>query len=362
MLDDNPMPSRRSAGALGRARIQLPWPEDRTFRILSIDGGGIRGVFPASFLEGLEKRYLRGRSVNDYFDLIAGTSTGGIIALGLAAGLDAVEIRDLYVERGCEIFPPVRSGFIGSIVDQLRNMRQYFRYRYDRDALMRLLSDTFGDRKFGTARTRLCIPSADGRYGEAYIFKTPHHPDFTRDAREPMTKVAAATAAAPTFFQPLESGGYTFVDGGIFSNDPIMVALVDALSCFSVSWDRVRILSLGCSSERCVVDGRKLKGGNLAWRRIIDTSIQLQSFNAQGQAGLLIGADHIVRVAPPPTDRRIELDDWRRAVDELAPAAEKTLDEMGKKISDKFLSEPVLPYKRSPDGAGARSRTMIHRR
>ena len=349
MLDDNPIPPRRSAGALEGSRIPLPWPEDRTFRILSIDGGGIRGVFPASLLEGLEKQYLRGRSIADYFDLIAGTSTGGIIALGLAAGLAAVEIRGLYVERGYEIFPPVQGGFMGSIGNGLRNLRQYFRYRYDRDALTRLLGDAFGDRTLGTARVRLCIPSADGRYGEAYIFKTSHHPDFTKDAREPMTKVAAATAAAPTFFQPLEDGGYTFVDGGVFSNDPIMVALVDALSCFSVGRDRIRILSLGCSTERCVVDRRKSKGGKLAWRRIIDTSIHLQSFNAQGQAGLLIGADHIVRIAPTPIDKPVELDDWRRAVDELAPAAMKILNTKGEKISDMFLSEPVIPYKRSSD-------------
>ena len=65
----------------------------------------MRGLFPASFLEGLEERYLDGQSVANYFDLIVGTSTGGIIALGLGAGLRASEMRDLYVERGREIFP-----------------------------------------------------------------------------------------------------------------------------------------------------------------------------------------------------------------------------------------------------------------
>ena len=345
MLDNNPISSRRSAGALERARIPQPWPEDRTFRILSIDGGGIRGVFPASFLGGLERLYLGGRSVADYFDLIAGTSTGGIIALGLAAGLDAAEIRNLYVKRGYEIFPPDRGGFMGSVCKGFRNLHQYFRYRYDRGALTRLLSDIFGDQKFGTAQVRLCIPSADGRHGEAYIFKTPHHPDFTRDAQESMTKVATATAAAPTFFRPLEDGGYTFLDGGIFANDPIMVALVDALSSFSVRRESVRILSLGCSAERYVVDKKKIMGGKLAWRQIIETAIQLQSFNAQGQAKLLIGADRIVRIEPPVFDKPIELDDWRRAVDELAPAAMKNLDANGGKISSMFLSEPVPSYK-----------------
>ena len=243
--NDDGEPPKRSAGALKQRRVPLPWPDNREFRILSIDGGGIRGVFPATFLAGLEERYLGGNSVAQYFDLIAGTSTGGIIALGLSAGLKASELRDLYVNRGCEIFPPVRSGLVGAAERRLRNFCQYFKYRFDRKALMRILRETLGNRKFGEAQTRLCIPSFDGRYGEVYIFKTPHHPDFKKDARERMTKVAAATAAAPTFFQPLEDGGYTFVDGGVWANNPIMIALVDVLSCFSVPRDNVRILSLG---------------------------------------------------------------------------------------------------------------------
>ena len=343
---NSPTSLRRSSGALKRARIPLSWPEDRTFRILSIDGGGIRGVFPAAFLDGLEKRYARGRPVVEYFDLIAGTSTGGIIALGLAAGLGASEIRNLYVKRGSEIFPPAPDGFIGAIENGLRNLYQYLRYRYDRDVLMQLLNQTFGDRKFGAARVRLCIPSIDGRYGEAYIFKTPHHPDFKKDAQESMTKVASATAAAPTFFRPLEDGGYTFVDGGIFANDPIMIGLVDVLSCFSVRRDSVRILSLGCSTDQGVVDKHKIRGGKFAWRQIMETAIQLQSFNAQGQARLLIGANHVIRIEPPPIDRRIELDDWRRAVDQLVPATTEALDTSGAQIASEFLSEAALPYER----------------
>ena len=97
---------RRSAGVLERRRQQLEWPEDSDFRILSIDGGGIRGIFPAAFLAGLEERYLNGSSISRCFDLITGTSTGGVIAIGLGAGLCASELRDLYIERGDEIFPP----------------------------------------------------------------------------------------------------------------------------------------------------------------------------------------------------------------------------------------------------------------
>ena len=108
-----------------------------------------------------------------YFDLVAGTSTGGIIAIGLAAGLTAADLRNLYIDRGCEIFPPIRSGIVRAAQRCLRNTCQYFKYRYNRKTLMRILRDILGDRKFGEAQVRLCIPSFDGRYGEVYIFNPP---------------------------------------------------------------------------------------------------------------------------------------------------------------------------------------------
>ena len=157
--DKKESPPKRSSGALMQRRVPLPWPENRDFRILAIDGGGIRGIFPAAFLAGLEERYLRGEAVTQYFDLIAGTSTGGIIALGLAAGLTATELRDLYIERGCEIFPPAPNNPIGWVECAWRSLGRFVKFRYNREALMRVLSDTFGDRKFGEAQTRLCIPS-----------------------------------------------------------------------------------------------------------------------------------------------------------------------------------------------------------
>ena len=280
-----------------------------------------------------------------HFDLIAGTSTGGVIAIGLAAGLKARDLHDLYIRRGCEIFPPIRNGFFESAKRQWRKACRYFVFRYDRTALTQILRDALGNRKFGEAQVRLCIPSFEGRYSEIYVFKTPHHPDFWKDASEPMTKVAAATTAAPTLFQPLQDGGYTFVDGGVWANNPIMVALVDALSCFSVPRERVRILSLGCGDDPYFVDNRKrLRGGILDWKDIINAAMRLQSLNAIGQAGLLIGADKIIRASAPTGVDKIQMDDWKRAVSELPGAAESMLDEVGESVAKGFLSEPVSPY------------------
>lgn len=336
---------KRSAGALECRRVPLAWPKDRDFRILSIDGGGIRGIYPAAFLAGLEERYLGGASVAQYFDLIAGTSTGGIIAIGLAAGLIGAELSDLYIRRGCKIFPPPGHGLVGAAESRIRDLRQLFQYRYDREALMAMLTDILGERKFGQARNRLCIPTFDGRYGEVYIFKTPHHPDFRKDGFEPMTKVAAATAAAPTFFQPLQDGGYTFVDGGVWANNPVMIALVDVLSCFDVPRENVRILSLGCGDDPYVVNSPKIvRGGSLAWRDIIYAAMRLQSLNALGQGGLLIGTDRIIRADAPASEEKIRMDDWTRAVAELPEAAEAALDELGDGIAGMFLKEAAEPY------------------
>src|SRR5471032_1340685 len=85
----------RSAGAIPQRRVPQAWPKDRRFRILSMDGGGIKGLFPATVLAELERRHLNGRSIASYFDLIAGTSTGGILALGLGAGLTAKALADV---------------------------------------------------------------------------------------------------------------------------------------------------------------------------------------------------------------------------------------------------------------------------
>lgn len=333
-------PPARSAGALIRRRVPQPWPEAQEFRILAIDGGGIKGIFPAAFLAGLEKRFLGESSIARYFDLIAGTSTGGIIALGLGAGLMAAELRDLYISRGLEIFPPQR--WLGRLLGKLR---QCFRYRYGRDALARVLDETFGQKTFGESKSRLCIPSFDGRHSEVYIFKTPHHPDYELDGREQMRKVAAATSAAPTFFRPLEDGGYAFVDGGVWCNNPIMVGLVDALACFAVPRERIRILSLGCGNSPYTVGRfRKKLGGFLAWKDIILAAMRLQSHNALGQAGLLIGADRIIRVDAPATANPIDLDDYVRASRELPSAASKALEKYGESVAAHFLHEQVAPY------------------
>ena len=329
--------SPRSAGAISERRELLPWPENREFRILSIDGGGIRGIFPAAFLAGLEERFLGGASIAGYFDLITGASTGGIIAIGLGAGLTAAQLRDLYIKRGSELFNPNWRA--------LNNWRRLFVAPYKAGTLKGIMQDEVGDRILGESQTRLCIPSFEGEHAEVYVFKTPHHPDFRQDWKENMTKVAVATAAAPTYIRPVEDGGYTFVDGGVWANNPVMVGLVDALSCFDVRRDQVRILSLGCGNEPYKIGGlRRRFGGVAMWHDIIFAAMRLQSHSALGQAGLLIGSDRLTRIEVPDNKPLSALDDWRRAVKELPPYAHDALHKHGDAVFNDFLQEPIIPY------------------
>jgi patatin-like phospholipase/acyl hydrolase len=336
----NYIPPRRSDGTIQRRRAPLPWPHDRPFRILSIDGGGICGILPASVLAELERRFLSGRSIAGYFDMIAGTSTGGIIALALGAGMTAAAIRDVYIERGGIIFPPRR--WLGR---QFLQIRRLIRYGYDAKALEAELSRIFQSRVFGDTSVRLCIPSFEGRHGEPWIYKTPHHPDYRNDRHEKMVRVGLATAAAPTFFRALENDGYRMVDGGLWANNPIMNAIADVLACFDVSREQIEVLTIGCGETQYHVTPRRAVGGLVQWRDVISAAMRAQSLNALGQAYLLLGKDHVMRVDVPESSNPIALDDYERAKEELPNMARSLVEGAGREIQRVFLESVAEKYR-----------------
>lgn len=339
-------PARRSSGTLQGLRNPLPWPEGKPFRILSIDGGGIRGILPATILTELETRYLGGRCVGDYFDLITGTSTGGIISLGLSIGETANAILELYTKHGDKVFPPARFNLF-NIRKAWRWIQGAQHHRYDPAQLECPLKRIFGSSKIGDAERRLCIPSFDG-FTEVNVFKTPHHRDYKMDWKEEMVTVAMATAAAPTYFPVYKNGQRMFADGGVWANNPVMIGLVDALVCYQLQRRQVHILSLGTGDAEIQFSaGQILHGGLWDWAEIITSAMHLQSQNANGQAGLLIGRDQLIRLnAPPPLagKKPIDLDDYARASAELPDIARKLIDDNGDAIRDRFLFAPADPY------------------
>jgi patatin-like phospholipase/acyl hydrolase len=240
----NYAPPRRSDDTLQTARIKQGWPQDRPFRILSIDGGGIRGVFPAAYLAELEKRFLAGRSIADYFDMVAGTSTGGIIALALAHGMTANQALKIYSDRGARIFPPMR-GMSGL----RRALRWISKPKHDQAVLKDELLQVFGDTFLDDAKVRLVVPSFEGLHGEPFIYKTPHHPDYQSDRHKKFEHVALHTTAAPSYYPAVDDDGCVMIDGGIWANNPVMNAIVDALACFDGCHERTCV---SCRSEMAV--------------------------------------------------------------------------------------------------------------
>ena len=234
MNSERNKPARRSDTILQTRRQPLPWPDDATFKILSIDGGGIKGIFPAGVLTYLEENCLGGQPIGNHFDLIAGTSTGGIIALGLGAGLTARSLLDLYVNEGHRVFPPEQR------LKGKRLFRRLSRNRYDRTALDELLRETLGTITLRESRYRLLIPATEAKHGDPAVYKTPHHPGYFLDGDKPMAEVAAATSAAPTYLKPVVQDGYILLDGGIWANNPTMMGLVEALTCFTVQREEHR--------------------------------------------------------------------------------------------------------------------------
>ena len=150
----------------------------RRFQILSLDGGGLRGLFTAAFLANWEKEQ-RTRVV-EHFDLIAGTSTGGIIALGLGLGFSAEEIKNLYLEKAHQIFPPNLVG----------NAKHWISVKYSAEGLKAALDELFQDKKLGDSKKRLLIPAYDPAFRGIHIFKTAHHRRLQTDYKQTAVNVA----------------------------------------------------------------------------------------------------------------------------------------------------------------------------
>lgn len=334
-LYDHTVPRRSDGTKQSLREVQL-WPKDKPFKILSIDGGGILGLLPCLVLAEIEKRFLEGRPIGTYFDMIVGTSTGGIIALGLGQGKSAQDMSRLYIERGQHIFSS------NCCISMFRGLFRYFFRLYSRQGLENELRREFGDKLLGSAKVLTCIPSFEGRYGEVYIFKTPHHSDYKKDKFEKLVDIGLSTAAAPTYFSAVDRNGYIFTDGGIWANNPAMIGVIEAITCFNINRSQIRLLSLGCGQEKCPMRWWHRIGGRLIWaEQFFKTAMRLQSQSAINQAGLLIGRSNMIRLDKPEVAKNIAMDDVKRAVAEIPPVARSLADSAGHRINEMFLISQV---------------------
>ena len=289
-----------------------------SFRILSLDGGGIKGTFTAAVLAAWEAQ--TNLRVVDHFDLIAGTSTGGILAIGLGLGLSAKQMLNFYVKRGPIIFPV--TSFRSSLWHSLKHI---FMPKFSQEILLRELEMAFYNGKppipLGDSICRLLIPSYHAVAGSMHQFRTPHHPELTSDGCTEAAHVALATAAAPTYFSAAKIANMvaesSYFDGGVWANCPAMAAIVEAVCYLHIPMDRIDVLSVGTTEEPFNVRGRT-RSGALTWAR----QLRKLLMNAQGEsslrhARLLAGEPRFLRINQMTSAKSYKLD-GSKEIGELA--------------------------------------------
>ncbi|GAB3134983.1 CBASS cGAMP-activated phospholipase [Tsukamurella serpentis] len=256
-------------------------PSIDRFQILALDGGGAKALFTAHVLARLEQDLEI--SIRDSFDLIAGTSAGGIVALALGAGVTPSEIVGHYEELVKTVFPAARRRV-------WRRPRQLAAPVYDADALRAALTEVLGDKLLGDSTKPLIVPAWDVQRGAVHVFKTPHHARLTRDWRVPMVDVGMATSAAPVYFPAAQVDGHRLIDGGVWANNPSVVAIAEAVSMFGAPLSAIRVLNVGTIDQVTNHPKRLDRGGLLNWARpIAPLILDAGSRGGQGIAEHLIG-------------------------------------------------------------------------
>jgi patatin-like phospholipase/acyl hydrolase len=234
----------------------------KSIKVLSIDGGGIRGIIPAILLAELQKRLEK--NLHEVFDLIAGTSTGGIIALGIGTRANngqpysPDELLNLYVQNGAAIFQ--KHWYTG--------LRELFRSKYSPRGLEETLERYFRDTEFKTALTPLLISSYDLHAQRPFFFKS-HVIATHTNWNWPVTAVARATSAAPTFLPPLHLArgheDYALVDGGVYVNNPAMAAFAEARRIYP-EFQRFVVVAVGTGDRQDrIAYAQARRWGLLGW-------------------------------------------------------------------------------------------------
>lgn len=239
--------------------------EGQPYRILALDGGGVKGAFTAGVLARWEEK--TGLSTATQFDLIAGTSTGGILALGLALGIEAKVITEFYEKSGSEIFP-----MTNFMQQRFRNFLHFVNNKFDPSKLETVLQKVYGkDTTLAKCKTRVLITSYNLTSDNLVLYRTSHHPNVSGNDNLKVVRVARATSAAPTYFKasPVEDSiaKYEAVDGGVWANSPVMAALCEAVNILKWPLDRIEILSVGTTNAPSLVGQPYLLTGLLGWAK-----------------------------------------------------------------------------------------------
>ena len=291
----------------------------KPFNILSFDGGGVRGIIEACLLERIESKY---SNVLRDVDLLVGTSTGGIIALGLAAGKSPADLRKMYQTASNEIFSETLFG-------RFKDFWKVLSADYKSDNLRKMLESQFGGLLLGDLEKSVAITTFDldneaegsARAWKAKIFHNCRGLDADLDVR--VVDLALRTSAAPTYF-PTSDG---YIDGGVVANNPGMVALAQALDPRNLNKDlrNINLLSFGTGRFSRHIEGSDLNWGLSKWAKhlldiLMDGSVDVVDFECKQ-----ILRDKYYRLNPK-LSYDYPLDDWKNVPALLAIAQDTDID------------------------------------
>ena len=262
---------------------------DNTFHILALDGGGARGIYAAQVLTMLEETF--SARVQDCFDLIAGTSTGAIIAGAAAVGIELEKIAELFECQSARVFQrrPFRWPLIQS--------------KYASGPLAQMVRSTITDVTLGDISTPLMITSSDVSTGCVHVFKSRYLEDlgepYVRDRGVLLSDAILASCAAPAYFDPAYVDNYLLADGGLWANNPSIVAVIEAVSKFRHSIEQVHVLSIGTGHSVNFYGRKKFWGLLTGWGRqkLVSYVLGLQSQASTNMSKLLLG-DRYFRLDP----------------------------------------------------------------
>lgn len=268
------------------------------FHILALSGGGYKGLYTAQIIAQFEEHTKK--PFGSHFDLICGTSIGGIIALALSTReIPASTIVDTLRNAGPQIFMPIAipkrqlakpKEMVRIEADRLIYKksgltlnRGVMAAKHDNTPLKKALEEIFGNRKIEDLKTRVLIPTANWTKGGPQFFKTPHNSRFTQDRRRLLVDVAMATSAAPIYLPNYEFEHQVYVDGGIVGNAPGIFGVHEAEHAINENEEKdIHLLSIGALSSKTTANqSEELNKGLAQWNsRVFDFMMACQEQTA----------------------------------------------------------------------------------
>jgi len=302
-------------------------PADKPFQILSLAGGGYLGLYTASVLADLEEQ--AGEPLGRRFDLIAGTSVGGILAIALAYEIPMEKIKRLFLENGTKIFS--NRSLPTNAVAKLRDLtRSVLGPKYNGIALKKALVTHLGRKTLGDAIHAMVVPAVNVTSCTTKIFKTPHCAGSRGDESIRAASVAMATSAAPSYFPSIRIGNDLYADGGMFAVAPDLVAMHEAEHFMKIDPARIRMLSIGTATTNYKpINKLSEKDGAVEWLsdgRLILSLISVQQQHVQAMMEDQLRDRYLHLDADWPVDGELGIDiATTKASEILLALADETL-------------------------------------